>query len=978
MGKDVPIFHVSFDQSASPDLAEGATAVEGSYKAVAGVAGQAVELTADQPLIYGSLGNVDSTRGTLSFWFKLPKSAGGNPNNIIMIRAVDHAVSLQGATLIFMTGAHIPDKDWQWIYSPTYSLDKLSPQERHGWIFVTITWDQKTDVRTLYINGRKVGQENHSPQMEHIRTTQAQITLGNGIHVFMDEVTIWDTVLSDSAIEAIYRNPNSATIASKAASRPADSWIIRPDMDIKEFGDGLLSPGQPFHVSVPLANQTDQPQSGKITLTALDLWEKPVGPAQTFEVSLKPSEKSDIQADFKLDRYGAFKIRASVDVGGNTKWRDVTTFGIVPPGTPPHNDFFGSHVNLANGVPELALRLGYFATRIHDMSAFTYWNRMEPQRGQWAMEGYGSYEKLRDLNYEILGLFFTTPNWAAPSADGKIPPKSAGFYSPYVPTDEAALREYVDHALQSFPTIKKWEIWNEPWVSLFWQGSPEKFAQISKIIYQQAKKTRPDVQVYVPIEPIGPWSRKSLEAGLLNFCDGVSYHQYFDSSNPPQESSENIQRVHNLISKYAKKPLPILCTESGLYGSTFLSGLEGPDLPPQDKRPPMNVLGTTRQQIQSRVEMMAGGVDQCYEYFMYPLHPNEGMRRYWNSSELEETNTPKYSAIANCILVWQLDGATTCNRMDLAPDVPAYVYQRKDGHAVAVVWAENNAELKWTGRIARAVDVMGNDLPTTDGVLIGEMPLYLHLDGSADELVSRLKDGKSTLVRAGEKPSQPQNDGVEQPKKVPNFALVNEAGPANLIPLDLPANMSVVDETAFDGRGGAFDEGPNNDMSMIKDRKVTWLGVPFELPNENGGPGMITLRGKTFHSGPLSAGPFKVDQKARGIFFAHMGNWMIEANNGQPVASYIIKYADGQTLDVPVIEGVNIANFWFDQLPKEESRPMALKHPEPLEVTMPYRFPRIWYWDNPRSDVPIQSVSVRMDAPDRVTFAVLGITLVKW
>ena len=126
-----------------------------------------------------------------------------------------------------------------------------------------------------------------------------------------------------------------------------------------------------------------------------------------------------------------------------------------------------------------------------------------------------------------------------------------------------------------------------------------------------------------------------------------------------------------------------------------------------------------------------------------------------------------------------------------------------------------------------------------------------------------------------------------------------------------------------------------------------------------------------------------VGKKADALFFLHTFQGKTEWNShDQPqrptLFKYVVHYADGQTAEVPVLQGFGVGN-WFDKEPKSLSQAAVVwSAPFPNaktagEQAVVYQF----QWNNPRPDVVIQSIDMAYDAKDKNEFggaAVLAIT----
>ena len=975
-------FYAGFDGTAEPDCARGASTVKGEYHPAEGVAGKGIEVQADPPS-YQQTGNLDREAGTLSFWVKpsidLKAQAGSGPATRGIFSAVNFALRAytnqpnMQPVIYFMTGATLPGKDFGWDYGTAAPIGSLPAGK---WTHVALTWKRATGQKAIYIDGKRVAV--HSSPLLEPGDGGDLLTLGEGLPGAYDELAIWRRVLTPMEINLLAKKPSDAAatlaMAAKSQARHEVPWVIYPGLIYQNYGDSVVAPDEALALKLPLENRTDREQAGTITVLVEDVWDKPAGEAQKFDVKLAAKEKQELAFKVAVKMFGAYRVAVMVEAGGVQLSRDVTTFGCLPKDSPPKHPFFGGHISQIGTMPELGRRLGFSANRVHNMTQFTWWYRMEPEPGQWAMNGAAAYQHYMDLGYTHYGQWIYAPYWAVTLADGKHP-TDAGDGSNLPPTDLPAMREYVRESLKRFPAIKEWEIWNEPYVSLFWRGSPKDYVDLCKVIYTEAKKARPDITVYAQLYYEGPWTREAMKLGVLNYCDGVAYHFYAAANGDPQAALEPIRRLRKLLADNGKPNMPILASEGGMDSTTFMRGLDYADLPPQEVRPPMNYRFSAEAFVQANVVMMAAGVPAWYYYFHQPVDPTleHGLWNYVNYSTMEVTNSPKPMAIAHAELAWQIGGGKYVDQLKTAADgLRAYAFQREDGHAVAVLWAEEGAiaQLHLSSGF-QAVDFMGNPIQPS-AIEVTQTPMYLHAPDLA-RLRAALAD--KTVVTGVRPPNQSNNakGGIAPPKKMYDFSIAAEVGPGKLVPLDLSgvANMSLEDDVANDGKGW-MDEGPYNDFRNMTTGKHTWLGVPFVISGKTiHDNNVLTMKGKTFPNGPRVAGPIDVGNRGlRGLFFAHAANWTEE---GQTVGEYIVGYEDGQEVKLPIVVGQNIGNWWYDHADTEESRTAWFDAADPLQPEYPYRFLRIWYWENTRPDAKVKSISVR-SLSNNMTFTVVAIT----
>ncbi|MCK6488094.1 MAG: hypothetical protein L6R48_07175 [Planctomycetes bacterium] len=766
-----------------------------------------------------------------------------------------------------------------------------------------------------------------------------------------------------------------ALVAAEPAPYAGDEGPLQAVPLVRPPGEALVDPGQTWTARIPVENRSDIHQQGVMTLTLLDLWERPCGPEQRVPIDLPPVGRTEIKADFLAPRLGVFKVRAVMESQRKLRARDVASFGCVPAGIPPRHPFLGAHINMGDGLPALGRRLGFSGNRSHDMTQFTWWSRLEPERGQWDLRQVKTGEFLASLGYENWGEWMATPHWAHTLPDGSHPPRHDGYPKPWRPTDAAAFTAYVRTTLELYPQITRWEVWNEPNVSGFWAGSPQDYAELAKLAYAEAKRVRPTVQVFVQFGADGPWYRDAAKAGLLTHCDGVSFHAYASTKDHPQTAAATVTAIRALLAQFGRPDLPLVNSEGGLSGGSFLRGLVHAKLPAEAEHD-YDFMAAAERLVQWRVVQMAAGVQAHYYY----MHVGGGIDRdaghRW--SLVDAAGGPTPAGVAQNQLAWQLDGGAFRQQVERSGDVRVlrtYLFARGDGSTAAVLWAEDGASYRLK-RSGAAFDLMGNPL-ADDTLTVAATPLYLRLPGAPDAAAASLAAIVPEVLTAP-KARSVHREGAPEPKPQASFPVANELGLKRLIPLDLAAaaNMGLADDKAGDGSGGWLDEGPYNDLSMIAQGRHEWLGVPMQIGSAGGTrPCLVTMKGKTFPGGPAQSSPIPVGRKARGLFFCHGANWSWKA--GITAATYVVAYDDGTSAELPVVTGQNLGDWWRDQQDGEDGRTVAFLCKDPLETKSPYRFLRMWYWENPKAEVPITTITVKAGSGE-VTFALVGITAAVW
>ena len=179
-------------------------------------------------------------------------------------------------------------------------------------------------------------------------------------------------------------------------------------------------------------------------------------------------------------------------------------------------------------------------------------------------------------------------------------------------------------------------------------------------------------------------------------------------------------------------------------------------------------------------------------------------------------------------------------------------------------------------------------------------------------------------------------------------------------PCDLTGlfNRPLADEVDNDGKGGWTDQGSATDLRELHAGDYTFNNVAFSVAEGNAC--FIMKNKKRLSENLPDSGRKSLNFKADVLAFLHSGGWL---TYGIRHATYVIHYADGKQIEIPVISGRNI----FDWT----SRPDALEglkyYPEfgftqhAIAVKVPmFTFGHIWMtlWKNPSPEKKIQALEV--------------------
>ncbi len=163
-----------------------------------------------------------------------------------------------------------------------------------------------------------------------------------------------------------------------------------------------------------------------------------------------------------------------------------------------------------------------------------------------------------------------------------------------------------------------------------------------------------------------------------------------------------------------------------------------------------------------------------------------------------------------------------------------------------------------------------------------------------------------------------------------------------------------------------FVDHPENDLRTFPVGSQTFLGKPFDVidPKDNGGRAALVLWGAG-SPGPRETTVAGIGKKAQSIYFLHSaGNIGRQARVGE----YIINYADGTKVRIPLVVGRNISSWWSEGDAGEWRLAWRGRNPHVSVVGM-----GVWGWDNKQADKLIDSITIRASGQGRVQL--LGISL---
>lgn len=223
--------------------------------------------------------------------------------------------------------------------------------------------------------------------------------------------------------------------------------------------------------------------------------------------------------------------------------------------------FFGAHVHrsLPNALWKQA---GFGALRLHD--ANVTWADLEPAPGRW---NWSHLDRIvanaKGAGVDLLLPLQATPAWAASN------PASAGAYGKGANTAPAHMSDWVAYvhavATRYKGAIAAYEVWNEPNLTRFFNGSPRQMAALTRNAAQAIRQVDPAAKIVCSgiTGNYGlSWFKDYLAAGADKYCDVIAYHFYVQHG-APEKMAPLIADVKKALANAGIRERALWNTETG-------------------------------------------------------------------------------------------------------------------------------------------------------------------------------------------------------------------------------------------------------------------------------------------------------------------------------------------------------------------------------------------------------------------------------
>ncbi len=188
------------------------------------------------------------------------------------------------------------------------------------------------------------------------------------------------------------------------------------------------------------------------------------------------------------------------------------------------------------------------------------WAQIEPQRGNfvwWILDMEIEDMETRNPAGDTILELGQTPTWASiyPTMQS---PDGLGAAGP--PADNLYWQEYVTAVVTRYKgRIHAYEIWNEPFTTVFWAGTESQLVELTREAYNIIHSIDPSALVLSPSNNL-QWMSGFLAAGGGNYVDVIATH-IGSYPHAPEAIAVSIQKMKGIMSEYGVQNKPLWNTE---------------------------------------------------------------------------------------------------------------------------------------------------------------------------------------------------------------------------------------------------------------------------------------------------------------------------------------------------------------------------------------------------------------------------------
>lgn len=513
------------------------------------------------------------------------------------------------------------------------------------------------------------------------------------------------------------RNGKSICVAPELEAR-----LTPANLKTKIFAAGAEAP-----LALWIANRSERgrnlqfhiQQTGRLTAETS---------TQQIPIKIKPQESLRHPVQLKLPHADDYRLAWSLrDESGKQMSAGVLRVAaqnMALPASTAGEPVWGMHLNATNMDITLPILRQARVTYLRNIFQI-YWNQVEPRPGKWQWPD-ELLAYLHEQDFQLLPILGFPPRWAsAPAKPGGTEllnkmPRAMAEYENY-------LREVITRYGKQIP---RWEIWNEPNLPRYFEGTPEEYGLLLAASVDFFKQAQPEAKLAGLSLAWSDDNRELFAKAALSQHkaqpQALSFHPYEKIA--PEEALVDKMSQLLALAQQAQGYVPELwATETGYRGRDSINTA----VPYYSPARPTTVDEMTQAAFLVRHALLSksAGVKYYFCYSMDSERPNRGPDIHglldydWNA-------TVKPALLAYLTLA-QLCGDAAFEQREEMGDPGLYLlhYRRADGRRFSALWqtaarSGGSAELPASLRGAEAWDFFGNRFTAGNKQPVGTYPIY--------------------------------------------------------------------------------------------------------------------------------------------------------------------------------------------------------------------------------------------------------------
>jgi len=197
-----------------------------------------------------------------------------------------------------------------------------------------------------------------------------------------------------------------------------------------------------------------------------------------------------------------------------------------------------------------------------------YWEDVEPNPGQFDFQADDALiASTRANQLNVLAILAYSTTWST-----SAPPDPPENLTHYPPRDVAEWARYVAAVVTRYKgDVHYWEVWNEPDLAEFWNGTPAQYAALLAVTSSTIKQIDPTATIVLggqafqdlPGHPASEFLTQILadadHPAAANF-DIAAFHYYL----PPNAAPQRFAEFNTALTRFGIGDRPVWITEAGL------------------------------------------------------------------------------------------------------------------------------------------------------------------------------------------------------------------------------------------------------------------------------------------------------------------------------------------------------------------------------------------------------------------------------